>query len=229
MRTVMDKDKLLEVNEIFEQVAKEEGFYSAELMEEVAATGTLAHIEGIPDWVKRVFVTARDVTPEWHARMQAAFQKSTDNAVSKTVNFPPEATEDEVRRLEKGGGVEPLMKAVRGRKVGPIATFDDREREEFCQLHQSFEPLARAPCRRRQDEGPLAPDQPRGNLPKRVGVAPKLDPDLLEAQAGGAGPCPVSTIAAGRAPRWRSVRIAEKATSSLPTITGRWNGRRPWR
>jgi ribonucleoside-diphosphate reductase alpha chain len=99
MRTIMDKDKMLEVNEIFEQVAKEEGFYSAELMEDVAAAGTLANIEGIPDWVKRVFVTARDVSPEWHARMQAAFQLHTDNAVSKTVNFPPEATEDEVREV----------------------------------------------------------------------------------------------------------------------------------
>jgi ribonucleoside-diphosphate reductase alpha chain len=99
MRTIMDKDKLLEVNEIFEQVAKEEGFYSAELMEEVAATGTLAHIEGVPDWVKRVFVTARDISPEWHTRMQAAFQKHTDNAVSKTVNFPAEATEEEVREV----------------------------------------------------------------------------------------------------------------------------------
>jgi ribonucleoside-diphosphate reductase alpha chain len=99
MRTIMDKDKLLEVNDIFEQVAKEEGFYSADLMEEIAATGTLSHIEGIPDWVKRVFVTARDISPEWHTRMQAAFQKHTDNAVSKTVNFPAEATEDEVREV----------------------------------------------------------------------------------------------------------------------------------
>ena len=99
MRTIMDKDKMLEVNEIFEQVAKEEGFYSADLMEEVAATGTLADIEGVPDWVKRVFVTARDVSPEWHTRMQAAFQRHTDNAVSKTVNFPHEATEDEVREV----------------------------------------------------------------------------------------------------------------------------------
>ncbi len=68
-------------------------------MEEVAASGTLAAIDGVPDWVKRVFVTARDVSPEWHTRMQAAFQRHTDNAVSKTVNFPHEATEDEVREV----------------------------------------------------------------------------------------------------------------------------------
>jgi len=99
MRTIMDKDKMLEVNEIFEQVAKDEGFYSADLMEEVAAAGTLADIAEVPDWVKRVFVTARDISPEWHTRMQAAFQKYTDNAVSKTVNAPTEATEDDIREV----------------------------------------------------------------------------------------------------------------------------------
>jgi ribonucleoside-diphosphate reductase alpha chain len=99
MRQIMDRDRLLEVNELFEQVAKAEGFYSPALMEEIAAAGTLQEIPGIPDWVRRVFVTARDITPEWHTRMQAAFQRYTDNAVSKTVNFHEDATVDEVREV----------------------------------------------------------------------------------------------------------------------------------
>lgn len=96
VRNVMDKDILPEVNPIFEAVAKAKGFHTDELMKEIAAKGTLKDVRGVPEDVKRVFVTALDITPEWHVKMQAAFQEHTDNAVSKTVNFPSEATPKDV-------------------------------------------------------------------------------------------------------------------------------------
>ncbi|MBN2032730.1 MAG: vitamin B12-dependent ribonucleotide reductase [Deltaproteobacteria bacterium] len=99
VRRVMDNDELLETNPHFEKVAKERGFYSPELMEGVARKGTIRHIDGIPKDVREVFVTAHDVTPEWHVRMQAAFQKYTDNAVSKTVNLPRDSTVDDVLKV----------------------------------------------------------------------------------------------------------------------------------
>lgn len=99
IRNVMDDDRLLEVNPWFEAVAKERGFYSDTLMKEIASRGSIQDIPDIPDDVRRVFVTAHDVTPEWHIRMQAAFQKYTDNAVSKTVNMPGSATVEDVRRV----------------------------------------------------------------------------------------------------------------------------------
>ncbi|MEW5747291.1 MAG: vitamin B12-dependent ribonucleotide reductase [Candidatus Thermoplasmatota archaeon] len=96
VRNVMDKDILPEVNPIFEAVSKAKGFHTDELMKEIAAKGTVKDIRGVPDDVKRVFVTALDISPEWHIKMQAAFQEHTDNAVSKTVNFPSEATPKDV-------------------------------------------------------------------------------------------------------------------------------------
>jgi ribonucleoside-diphosphate reductase alpha chain len=99
VRNVMDNDRLLEVNPIFEAVAKARGFYSRELMETIAQHGSLQQLEGIPDDIKKVFVTAHDVSPEWHLRMQAVFQKHTDNAVSKTVNLPRDATAEDVRKI----------------------------------------------------------------------------------------------------------------------------------
>jgi ribonucleoside-diphosphate reductase alpha chain len=99
IRNVLSGTRLFETNPLFEAMSKERGFYSAKVLEEIAKTGSVQKIEGVPDDVKRLFVTALDIKPEWHIRMQAVFQKYTDNAVSKTVNLPTEATVEDVRNI----------------------------------------------------------------------------------------------------------------------------------
>jgi ribonucleoside-diphosphate reductase alpha chain len=99
MRNVLGGARLFETNVLFEEVAKARGFYSAKLLEEVARTGSVQEIAGVPDDVKRLFVTALDIDPVWHVKMQAAFQRFTDNAVSKTVNLPFEAEVEDVREI----------------------------------------------------------------------------------------------------------------------------------
>ena len=99
IRNVMDNDELLEVNPHFERIARRENFYSEELMRKIAKCGTIAELDEIPEKWRAVFKTAFDISPEWHIRMQAAFQKYTDNAVSKTVNFPQEATEEDIAKV----------------------------------------------------------------------------------------------------------------------------------
>lgn len=98
VRHILDGDELTEVNPLFKELATEGGFYSEELMRKVAERGTLQGLEEVPPQAQRFFVTAHDVAPEWHIRLQAAFQRHTDNAVSKTINFPHEATVEEVKK-----------------------------------------------------------------------------------------------------------------------------------
>ena len=101
VRNVMDNTRLVEGYPYLEAVARHEGFHSEELMEQLAEKGSLSRLDkglNVPRWVKELFRTSHDISPEWHMRMQAAFQKHTDNAVSKTINFPHEASVADVRK-----------------------------------------------------------------------------------------------------------------------------------
>jgi len=95
---ILDNDRFIEVDPLFEDYARRKGFYSEELMQELAKRGSIKDMEIIPEDVKRLFVTAHDISPEWHIKMQSAFQSSTHNAVSKTINFPHNATREDVAR-----------------------------------------------------------------------------------------------------------------------------------
>ncbi len=99
VRNVMDNDELVEVNPLFKEIATREGFYSDELMKKIAQKGCVQGIEEIPEKWRRIFITAHDINPDWHIRVQAAFQKYTDNAVSKTVNFSNSATKEDVEKV----------------------------------------------------------------------------------------------------------------------------------
>jgi ribonucleoside-diphosphate reductase alpha chain len=98
-RTVMEGTELVEVNPLFKEIMRERGYDSPEFMKQVAESGTLHGIDEIPEELKRVFVTSHDIAPEWHIKMQAAFQRHTDNAVSKTVNFSNDATVEDVAKV----------------------------------------------------------------------------------------------------------------------------------
>ncbi|MDG7001083.1 MAG: adenosylcobalamin-dependent ribonucleoside-diphosphate reductase [Nitrososphaerota archaeon] len=97
VRDVMEGTKLLEANPLFEETARNRGFYSQELMMKIAETGTVKNLAEVPSDVRQLFVTALDISPEWHVKVQAAFQKYTDNAVSKTINMSKQASIEDVR------------------------------------------------------------------------------------------------------------------------------------
>ncbi len=134
IRNILDGAQLVEVNPYFEEVAKSEGFYSEDLMHQLA-TGTQLHtLEDIPDNIKRLFVTAHEISPEMHIKMQAAFQKSTHNAVSKTVNFSQETTEEDIAKVYMMAYKEELKGITiyrdRSREAQPLSTSQVEKTEE---------------------------------------------------------------------------------------------------
>ncbi|AKG54268.1 ribonucleotide reductase of class II [Dehalogenimonas sp. WBC-2] len=99
VRNILDGENLLEINPYFEEVARERGFFNRELIEQLVLTNHLYQRTEIPEDVRKVFVTAHRVSPDWHVRLQAAFQRHTDNAVSKTVNFPKSAIREDIAKV----------------------------------------------------------------------------------------------------------------------------------
>ncbi len=133
VRNVMDGDTLSEVNPHFERIAQERGFLSKELIHKIAKKGTLKGIDEIPGDIKKVFVTAHDISPEWHVKMQAAFQKYTENAVSKTVNLPHDATPKDVLNVYNLAyelGCKGVTIYRNGSKDKQVLSFDKKDEKD---------------------------------------------------------------------------------------------------
>jgi ribonucleoside-diphosphate reductase alpha chain len=127
-RHVLGDVDLPEVNALFLETAKKRGFYNDTLLMRITAGESLQRMSDVPEDVKKVFVTAFDIAPEWHVRMQAAFQRHTDNAVSKTINFGPRATKEDVRRaffLAYREGVKGITIFRSGSKSEQVLTCAD--------------------------------------------------------------------------------------------------------
>jgi ribonucleoside-diphosphate reductase alpha chain len=135
---------MIEINETFLHVAREQGFFSEGLMERIAREGTLAGIECIPEKVKRVFVCAHDVAPQWHIRMQAAFQKHCDSSISKTINFPHDAKVEDVDAMYRAAyqlGCKGVTVYRDGCRAGqPMALADSGQRHK--EMVSTSEPRA---------------------------------------------------------------------------------------
>ncbi len=159
IRNVLDNDHLVEGHPLFEAEMRRRDLYSVEKMKEISAAGSLRGVEGIPEEVRRVFVTAHDISPEAHLRMQAAFQKYTDNAVSKTVNFPADATKEDIRKV--------FVLAYRLGCKG-VTVYRDRSRDE--------QVLNIGEVRRKEaPPEPAAAEEPR----QRGFASPRPRPDIL--------------------------------------------------
>jgi ribonucleoside-diphosphate reductase alpha chain len=138
-------ENLTIVNPLFEKVAIEEGFYSEDLMKKIASSTSIQQIEEIPEHVRRIFVTAHDISPEWHVRMQAAFQKYVDNAVSKTINFPHDASMNDIEEallLAYRLGCKGItVYRDRSRNIQVLTTRTEEEEDRAERLDSRAEPL----------------------------------------------------------------------------------------
>lgn len=151
-KNILDGDGILEINPHFSAIAKERGFYSKSLMKKVSEAGSIQGFDEIPEDIRRVFVTARDITPEWHIKMQAAFQKYTDNAVSKTINFPNSATKKEVKNsylLAYDLGCKGLTVYREGSRNVEVLTTLAKDKEEKAEQQSGGLPAVKIHPRKR--------------------------------------------------------------------------------
>ncbi len=218
VRNVMDDDELPEVNPVFERAAREGGFYSADLMRKIAREGTLAHIAEIPRGVRRVFVTAHDISPAAHIDMQSAFQRHTDNAVSKTVNFVNSATLEDVREafmLAYESGCKGVTIYRDGSRDSQVLNIGAVNRKEEPKVEQRITPRPR-------------PGVTRGITEKiRIGCGNLYvtvnydDQGICEvfANLGRAGGCPSQSEAASRL-----ISIALRSGVEVDEIVGQLKG-----
>ncbi len=154
IRDVMEGEKLLEVNRLFKNTAEKKGFYSEELMNEIARNGSIQKIDGIGENIKRIFVAAHDIDPQWHVKIQSAFQKHVDNAVSKTVNLPNNAYPEDVKNIIllahklKCKGITVYRYGSKGRQVLYLSSTKDISEEEQLNVDSEYSggcPSSRCP------------------------------------------------------------------------------------
>ena len=165
IRSVMDRTNMLEVSPVLKEKLEERGLYSEELMHRIAEEGTIAHIQEIPEDIRRVFVSAHDITPLYHVKMQAAFQNHTDNAVSKTVNFPHDATVEEVAEVYR-------LSYKLGCKGVTIYRDGSREIQVLNLAKKEDKPSAETAA------APAAETQPAATLP--LVITPRPRPDVTQ-------------------------------------------------
>jgi len=147
VREALDGVQLMEVNAHFQAVAQEQDFDTPDLMRAVARLGSIRSLEEVPRDVRRLFVTDFDIAPEWHVRAQAAFQRHTDNAVSKTVNLPQHATTQDVRSIflmaygEKCKGITVYRYGSKQQQVlhlGDAPTDLEGEESPYITVHSEY-------------------------------------------------------------------------------------------
>jgi ribonucleoside-diphosphate reductase alpha chain len=194
------KTPMVQIDPTFERVAKDRGICSEGLMDQIARDGTLAHLKDVPEDVRDVFVCAHDVTPEWHVKMQAAFQRHCDSSISKTINFPHDAKVEDVETIYRMAyalrckGVTVYRDGCRASQ--PMALKDSNEKHE---KGQSAEPAAPAkPEPPRELEPRDIPEivsglrirqmTPFGNMHVKITVEPRAERELeVFAQLGKGG------------------------------------------
>lgn len=196
---------MIEVNDVFAHVAKSRGFYSEGLTDRIAKEGTLAAIDTVPEDVKNVFVCAHDVSPDWHVRMQAAFQKYCDASISKTINFPHEASVEEVDAIYRQAyqlrckGITVYRDGCRASQPMALADSDKKHSSTRQEASAPAEPFTLEPRDLPEIVSGFRIRQmtPFGNMHVKITVDPRTERELeVFAQLGKGGDVAASDLEA---------------------------------